>query len=129
MRGTRIALYFLMLRLRDGESATVILDDYTGSTAPTEDDVRAAVDYCAERRCSTSAVRFCFPCTLRRLSEGQSFEDFAREFGQDTFDGKEETLDTPGVKFLGTIDDLRSTWLGKDGWRIAQTIRDGLDAR
>ncbi len=122
LRGTRLTLFGLLLRLRD-ESPDEILEEYSGLTSV---DVLRALDYCAEKRCKNYARNFCDGCTLRRLHEQKSFEEFVSEQGGVETEDEGWNLDTPGLKFAGSMEELREHWEGKDGWEIAERVRSEL---
>lgn len=119
LRSTRIYLSALVRKLEE-ETPQEIVEGYSAlENPPTTADVTAALRYCAERQCRAHAIQFCHNCVLRRVSDGMSFEEYSK--GIETL---EDGLDmaSPGVKFLGSAEQLRQEWQGWEFWKMAQDL-------
>ena len=119
LRGTRLPIISLLHRLDGDESITELLDPYADLS---ERDVFAALEYCAKRLCRANAKSLCFGCSLRSANDEGSFEDYLDEIGPVETKETGIDLETPGAKFLGTIDELREEWEGIDSWELAEAI-------
>lgn len=120
LEGTRLTVFNVVRRVSQ-EGIESFREDYPRLD---RSSIVNALNYCRTRQCERDRpAHYCDGCTLRRVHDGESFDDFLRACGYvQTLDDHEADPRKPGLLFLGSLDELKRNWEGEDGWTVAEQV-------
>jgi len=119
LKGRRINIFNIVSRLAI-EPTEEVIQDYQVTSA----DVDEAVEYCRTLQCKVdNPEHFCDGCSLRRVGDDETFEEFLTKHGQvKTSEVDTYNFEDGGLLYLGDIRQLKKQWEGQDGWKLADLV-------